>query len=81
LKLDESNWLRCDDIPVHAGECAHDVGEKRNVLIVSVLLPIGVNFVQRIKMQRRIEVVGMRYQSWTGRRPGSGGRCVVLTAL
>ena len=64
-------------------------GEKRNVLIVSVLLPIAVNFTLRSKTQRRIEVLGMRYQtlllhvatapnlngrgSWTGRRPGSGG--------
>ena len=34
--------------------------EKRNVLIVSVLLPVAVNFSLRSKTQRRIEVLGMR---------------------
>jgi hypothetical protein len=35
----------------------------RNVLIVSVLLPIAVNFALRSKTQRRIEVLGMRSQT------------------
>jgi hypothetical protein len=48
---------------VHAGGCAHDGGEKRNVLIVSVLFPIAVNFTLRSKTQRRIEVLGMRKQT------------------
>jgi hypothetical protein len=84
LKRNESDWLRCDDIPaavkcasvsrwacrkrrrknsVHACACADNGGEKRNVLIVSVLLPIADNFALRSKTQatqRRIEVLGMR---------------------
>ena len=47
-------------LAVHAVGCAHDSGEKRNVLIVSVLLPIAVNFTLRSKTQRCIEVLGMR---------------------
>jgi len=35
-----------------------------NVLIVSVLLPIVVNFTLRSKTQRRIEVLGMRWQTF-----------------
>ena len=31
-------------LAMHAGGCAHDGGEKKNVLIVSVSLPIAVNF-------------------------------------
>ena len=33
--------------------------EKRNVLIVNVLLLVAVDFAQRSKTQRRIEVLGM----------------------
>jgi hypothetical protein len=47
-------------LAVHAGGCAHDGGEKRNVLIVSILLPTAVNFTLRSKTQRRIEVLRMR---------------------
>ncbi len=50
-------------LAVHAGECAHDGGEKRKVLIVSVLLSIAVNFALCSKTQRRIEVLGMRQQT------------------
>ena len=43
---------------MHACARAHDDGEKRNVLIVSVLLPIAVNFMLCSKTQRHIEVLG-----------------------
>ena len=58
-----SRWAcrkRIAKLAVHAGGYAHDGGEKRNVLIVSVLLPIAVNFALRSKTQRHIEVLGMR---------------------
>ena len=45
-------------LAVHACSCADNGGEKRNVLIVRVLLPIAVNFALRSKTQRRIEVSG-----------------------
>ena len=51
-------------LAMHAGGCAHDGGEKKNVLIVSVSLPIAVNFTLRSKTQRRIEVLGMRLQTF-----------------
>ena len=51
-------------LAVHAGGCAHDGGEKRNVLIVTVLLPIAVNFTLRSKTQRRIEVLWIRYHTF-----------------
>ena len=38
-------------------------GEKRNVLIVSVLLPRAICLALRSKTQRRIEVLGMRWQT------------------
>ena len=37
--------------------CANDDGEKINVLIVSLLLPIAVNFTLRSNTKRRIEVL------------------------
>jgi len=46
---------------VHAGGCACD-GEK-NVLIVSVLLPIAIDLALRSNMQRRVDVV------WVGQTP------------
>ena len=42
---------------MHAGGCGHNCGEKRNVLIVSVLLLIGSNLTLRSNMQRAIEVL------------------------
>ena len=48
---------------MHACACADNGGEKRNVLIVSVLLPIAVNFALRSNTQRRIDVLGMRLQT------------------
>ena len=50
-------------LAVHAGGCALVGGETRNVLIVSVLLPIAVNFALCSKTQRRIEVLGKRQQT------------------
>jgi len=50
---------------VHAGGefgGADNRGEKRNVLIVSVLLPIIIDLALRNKTQRRIEVLQMREQ-------------------
>ena len=43
---------------MHACACADNGREKRYVLIVSVLLPIAVNFALRSNTQRRIEVLG-----------------------
>ena len=43
---------------VHAGGCACD-GEK-NVLIVSVLLPIAIDLALRCETQGGVEVLGMR---------------------
>ncbi len=43
---------------VHAGGCASDGGEKRNVLIGSVLLPIAIDLALRSKTQN-IEVLGV----------------------
>ena len=42
---------------MHAGGGTNDRGEKRNVLIVSVLLLIGSNLTLRSNMQRAIEVL------------------------
>ena len=47
-------------LAVHAGGCGHNGGEKRNVLIVSVLLPVTVNFPLRSETLGGIEVLGMR---------------------
>jgi hypothetical protein len=48
---------------VHAGGCGDYGGENRNVLIVSVLLPIAIEFALRSKTQRRIEVLRTRQQT------------------
>jgi hypothetical protein len=42
---------------VHAGGGTENGGEKRNILIVSVLFPIIIDLVLRSKTQRRIEVL------------------------
>ncbi len=42
---------------MHACACANDGWEKINVLIVSLLLPIAVNFMLRSNTKRRIEVL------------------------
>jgi hypothetical protein len=47
---------------VPAGGGADNGGEKRNVLIVSLLLPIIIDLALRSKRQRRIEVLRMREQ-------------------
>jgi hypothetical protein len=47
-------------LAVHAGGSGHNGGEKRNVLVVSVLLPIAVNFAQRSEPQGGVKVLGMR---------------------
>ena len=44
---------------MHAGGGTYNRGEKRNVLIVSVLLPIGVDLTLRSHTQRAIEVLGV----------------------
>jgi hypothetical protein len=44
-------------LAVHAGGCAHDGGEKRNVLIVSVLTPIGVELTLRSNTHLAIKVL------------------------
>jgi hypothetical protein len=47
--------MKTQKLAVHACACADNGGEKRNVLIVSVLLPITVNFAMRSKTHRRID--------------------------
>ena len=42
---------------MHAGECGDYGGEKRNVLIVNVLLPIAIDLALRSNMQRRVDVL------------------------
>ena len=42
---------------MHAGGGTNDCGEKRNILIVSILLLIGSNLTLRSNMQRAIEVL------------------------
>jgi hypothetical protein len=44
---------------VHAGGSGHNGGEKRNVLVVSVLLPTAVNFALRSEPQGGVKVLGM----------------------
>jgi hypothetical protein len=45
LSLPVGLWKKkTQKLAVHACACAHDGGEKGNVLIVRVLLPIAVNF-------------------------------------
>jgi hypothetical protein len=48
---------------VHAVGCAHDSGEKRNVLIVSICLPIGVGFTLRSNTHRAVKVLRRRSMS------------------
>jgi hypothetical protein len=47
-------------LAVHACACADNGREKRNVQIVSVLLPIAVNCMLHSNTQSLIEVIGMR---------------------
>ena len=42
---------------MHAGASAENGGEKRNVLIVSVWLPIAIDLALRSNMQRRVDVL------------------------
>ena len=42
---------------VHACACACDGVEKRDVLIVSVLLPIAIDLALRSNMQKRVDVL------------------------
>ena len=42
---------------MHAGGGADDGGEQRNVLIVSILLPIAIDLALRSNMQRRVDVL------------------------
>ena len=44
-------------LAVHAAASTHDSGKNRNVLIVSVLLPIGVDLTLRSNTQQAIEVL------------------------
>jgi hypothetical protein len=44
-------------LAVHACACACDGVEKRNVLIVSVLLPIAIDLALRSNMQKRVDVL------------------------
>ena len=45
---------------MHAGGGTNDRGEKRNVLIVGVLLLIGNNLSLRSNMQRRLQILRVR---------------------
>ena len=45
---------------LHAGGGAENGWEKRNVLIVSVLLPIAIDLALRSNMQRRVDVLRVR---------------------
>jgi hypothetical protein len=49
LKRNESHWLRCDG--------AENSGEKRNVLVVSALLPLAIHLARLCKLQRRVHVL------------------------
>jgi hypothetical protein len=54
----EGDWKKkTQKLAVHACACADNGGEKRNVLTVSVLLPVAVNFALRSKTQRRTVVI------------------------
>jgi hypothetical protein len=44
-------------LAVHAVGCAHDSGEKRNFLIVSICLLIGVGFTLRSNTHRAVKVL------------------------
>ena len=54
------NKKKTQKLAVHAVGCAHDSGEKRNVLIVSTCLLIGVGFTLRSNTHRAVKVLGMR---------------------
>ena len=45
---------------MHAGGSGDNGGEKRNVLIVRVLLPMATDLALRSNMQRRVDVLWMR---------------------
>jgi len=45
---------------VHAGGSGDNGGEKRNILIVRVLLPMATDLALRSNMQRRVDVLWMR---------------------
>ena len=45
---------------MHAGGGTNDLGEKRNVLIVGVLLLIGSNLSLRSNTQRRVQILRVR---------------------
>ena len=49
---------------MHAGGGTYNRGEKRNVLIVSVLLLIGSNLTLRSNMQGSIEVMVCEKKTW-----------------
>ena len=69
VAVNESSAPRSPDGPVEKEDaktrctcgwmCEDYVGEKRNVLIVSVLVPIIIDLGQRSETQRGIEVLGM----------------------
>jgi hypothetical protein len=44
---------------MHAVGCAHDNGEKRNVLIISICLLIGIGFTLRSNTHRAGKGLGM----------------------
>ena len=46
-------------LAVHAAASANNRGKKRNVLIVSVLLPIGVDLTLRSNTHRAVKVLGV----------------------
>jgi hypothetical protein len=56
-----SRWacrkIRCKNSPCMRGGGAENGGEKRNVLIVSELLPIALDLALRSNMQRRFDVL------------------------
>jgi len=58
-----SQWAckqkKTQNLAVHWAAGGDYSGEKRNVLIVSVLLPIGVDLTLRSNTQRAIEVLGV----------------------
>ena len=67
-------------IAVLAGGVADNGGKKRNVLIVSVLLPIIIDLALRSKTQRRIDVLQMPLLSagdWALERAIFAPRCGV----
>ena len=63
---------------VHAGGGAENGGEKRNVLIVSVLLPIATDLALRSNMQRRVHVL---WACQVGPSTETNQSCALLVAL